>query len=79
MKYVSGTLIITLLLAIAAYVLARVWGVDLLDRAYAAKLLPSAGIIVCTALVLTILIPFFFRKNNKGYDASRGNKAHPRA
>ncbi|MCL1938840.1 MAG: outer membrane assembly protein [Candidatus Azobacteroides sp.] len=78
MKYFTGTIVILVILAIVSYFVLLLWGINLISAEHFTKSLITFGILVVVSFILTIIIPFFFKNNEKGYDMSRGNVAHPK-
>jgi high-affinity Fe2+/Pb2+ permease len=78
MKYFAGTIIILVILAIVTYFVLLLWGINLISAEHFAKSLITFGILTLVSFMLTIIIPFFFKNNEKGYDMSKGNVAHPK-
>ena len=78
MKYFAGTIVILVILAIVTYFILLLWGINLISPEYFTKSLITFGIITVVSFVLTAIISFFFKNNEKGYDRSKGNVAHPK-
>ena len=78
MKYFTGTIITFVILAVVVYFVLLLWGINLISAEYFTKSLITFGILCGVSLILTALIPFFFKNNEKGYDMTKGNRAHPK-
>jgi len=78
MKYFAGTIIILVILAIVTYFILLLWGINLISAEHFTKSLITCCILVVVSFIFTIIIPFFFKSNEKEYDMSRGNVAHPK-
>lgn len=78
MKYLIGTLITAIILFLTLYGVLRIYDITLFDPALLQKLLITLSIVLVVSFLLTILLPFFFRDNFKGYDRTQGGVAHPK-
>ena len=78
MKYFAGTIITLVILAVITYFVLLLWGINLISAEHFTKSLITFGILAFVSFMLTIIIPFFFKNNEKGYDMSKGNVAHPK-
>jgi len=78
MKYFVGTIILLVILAIVTYFVLLLWGINLINAEHFTKSLITFGILCVVSFILTALIPFFFKNNEKGYDMSKGNIAYPK-
>jgi outer membrane assembly protein len=79
MKYIIGIIVTILILCVATFFTLDLWGIEnpvTLEQLQ--KGLKTTMIVSGTALLLLIVIPFFFRNNGKGYDRSGGNVAKPK-
>lgn len=76
MKYIIGIIVTILILCVATFFTLDLWGIEnpvTLEQLQ--KGLKTTMIVSGTALLLLIVIPFFFRNNGKGYDRNGGNVA----
>lgn len=78
MKYLLGTLITFIILAVGTYLLLTIWGISIISPANFNKLLMSLGLLLILSLLLTIFTPFFFKNNATAYDERSGNVAQPK-
>ncbi|MEO8253918.1 MAG: hypothetical protein ABI554_05965 [Flavobacterium sp.] len=75
MKYLIGTLITFIILAIASYFVLQIWEINLMSKEHFNQSMFTLGIILFLSIVLNIVVPFFFKNHAKGYDPNSGNVA----
>ncbi|MEO6820011.1 MAG: hypothetical protein ABI266_08815 [Ginsengibacter sp.] len=78
MKKIIGALIVILSIAFIAIVILRIWGVVIVSLAFLLKGAVSLILIGGLLLFLVVIYAFFFSRPDKGYDQTKGNRAHPR-
>lgn len=75
MRYLLGTLITFIILAIAAYFVLQIWDINLISKENFNRSMVTLIAILILSIVLNVVAPFFFKNYAKGYDASSGNVA----
>lgn len=68
MKHISGIFVTALILFVVAYILLRMWGINILSFLNFGKILLSILIVVVTAVVVWVIFAFAFKNPAKGYD-----------
>ena len=75
MRYLLGTLITFIILAIAAYFVLQIWDINLISKENFNRAMVTLIAILILSIVLNVVAPFFFKNHAKGYDPSSGNVA----
>ena len=78
MKKIIGILIVLLSIALVTIIILRIWGVVIVSLAFLLKGALSLIILSGLLLVLIVSYGFFFKKQDAGYDTTKGNRAQPR-
>ncbi|MBG8555270.1 hypothetical protein [Hymenobacter guriensis] len=78
MKKLLGAAIGLLCLTLAALGVLRIWGVSVVSSSTLLRSGLTLGILAATLLVLVVIRFAFFSNPAAGYDAQRGNRAHPK-
>ncbi|MDM1529394.1 hypothetical protein [Myroides odoratimimus] len=78
MKYVIGFIVCILVLITALYVILGFWGIEMFDSEHLVNTYKTIGIVIVVALFLIMTVSFFFKRDHKGYDTTKGNIAHPK-
>ncbi|MCR5888217.1 hypothetical protein LRS06_10655 [Hymenobacter sp. J193] len=78
MKKLIGAAIVLLCLALATLGVLRIWGVSVISSYTLLRSGATLGVLAGALLVLIIVWFAFFPDPAAGYDAQRGNRAHPR-
>nr|WP_199158787.1 hypothetical protein [Pedobacter sp. ASV2] len=78
MKKIIGILITLLVIAFAAIIILRVWGISIISLDNILK--SSLTLILLTVLIVVLLIAygFFFRNQSAGYNKNTSGKAQPK-
>ena len=78
MKYLFGTLITFIILAVAAYFVLQIWDINLISPENFNRSLLTFIIIFGLAILLNVVAPFFFKNHSAGYNKDAGNVAQPK-
>lgn len=78
MKYIIGTILTTAILVTLLYFVLQIWEVQLFDPNYLSQTWKTIALVALGAVLITVLFAYYFKPNDKGYDRSRGNIAHPK-
>ena len=75
MRYLLGTLITFIILALSSYFVLQIWDINLISKEHLNKSMYTLGILFILSIVLNIVAPFFFKNHAGGYDQNSGNVA----
>ena len=78
MKKIIGALIVLVSIALAAVVILRIWGIEIISLGNLVRSASTLAVLGGLLIFLLICRGFFFRSNSKGYDEKVGNRAHPK-
>jgi hypothetical protein len=78
MKTLIGSLAALITLAFIGLLVLRIWNIEVLSLQEIAKSSATLVVLGVTALLLIIIYGGFFRNNQKAYDKTVGNRAHPK-
>ena len=78
MKKIIGALIVILAIALTVIIILRIWGVVIVSLSFLLNGALSLFLLGGLLVILIIAYGFFFTKHHKGYDESKGNRAHPK-
>jgi hypothetical protein len=78
MKILIGLLAALVTVAFIGLIVLRIWNIELLSLQEIAKSSVALVMLGVTALLLIIIYGGFFRNNQKAYDKTVGNRAHPK-
>ena len=78
MKQLLGTAILLLVLTLAVLLGLHIWGLDFINKYTLLRSGTTLALLAATLVVLVIVRFAFFRNPAAGYDASQGNRAHPK-
>ncbi|GAA4778888.1 hypothetical protein GCM10023231_01870 [Olivibacter ginsenosidimutans] len=68
MKKVIGIIAVFIVLVILAYIVLQViWGIDVVRAETITKSITSLCVLAIGAFLLTLILAFFFRKEDRGY------------
>jgi len=56
----------------------KIWDIDIISNQNVSKIGLTIGLLLIGSTVLTLLIAFFFKNNQKNFDSTKGKVAHPR-
>lgn len=73
MKYFLGILVTIIVLGLTVFGLLNLWGIEHpVSNEHITKSLITLGILAVVALILVVLLSFFFRNHSKGYAKGKG-------
>ncbi|ATA73083.1 outer membrane assembly protein [Capnocytophaga canis] len=79
MKYIIGIIVVLIILSVSTYFLADLWEYDtLITPQELKKGAVTVMIVGAVSVLLLILVPFFFKDHDKGYDKNHNGIAQPK-
>ncbi len=77
MKKTIGFLIVLVSIALAAVVILRIWGIEIISLGDLVRSATTLAVLGGLLIFLLICWGFFFRDSKAGYNPKVGNRAHP--
>lgn len=75
MKYLIGTIVTFIVLAVTSYFVLQIWDINIISKENFNKSVLTLGILLVLSILLNILFPFFFKNQAAGYDQTAKNVA----
>lgn len=78
MKYIIGFILTAAVLLTLIFFTLQIWDIQLFDPAYITRTWYTIAAIFVGALVITLIVAYYFKRNDAGYDRRTGDRAHPK-
>ncbi|WP_129714822.1 hypothetical protein [Pedobacter sp. SYP-B3415] len=78
MKKIIGILAVFIAVAFIGVLALRIWDVEIVSLRTLVRSSATLIILGVLAVVLVVIYGAFFRNNERSYDRSKGNRAHPK-